>query len=222
MVGNVSFTHRVAFANSDITDFILAFFDVQGNYFVVLAYRYTTILSAQLISFWAIVLVVVVSFIFLKVRYHWSQILGILICIGGMGVLMYSDYRGGSRISGGVTSEVKGNLFMVVSATSYGIANVLEEFLVSKRPLYEVMGQIGFWGIMINGVQAAIFDRTQFVTADWSPKNGGYFTGFTLFLFSFCKSPGPASVRASSDFKQTRSRRYSFAWRPPRSSTSVC
>lgn len=32
--------------------FILAFFDVEGNYFTVLAYRYTTILSAQLINFW--------------------------------------------------------------------------------------------------------------------------------------------------------------------------
>jgi len=50
--------------------FILAFFDVEGNYFVVLAYRYTTILSAQLINFWAIVIVVVISFFFLRVRYH--------------------------------------------------------------------------------------------------------------------------------------------------------
>lgn len=31
---------------------ILAFLDVEGNYFTVLAYRYTTILSAQLINFW--------------------------------------------------------------------------------------------------------------------------------------------------------------------------
>ncbi|OAP53890.1 hypothetical protein AYL99_11912 [Fonsecaea erecta] len=34
---------------------ILAIFDVEGNYFTVLAYRHTTILSAQLVNFWAIV-----------------------------------------------------------------------------------------------------------------------------------------------------------------------
>ena len=47
---------------------ILAFCDVQGNYFTVLAYRYTAILQAQLINIWAIVVVVIISFTFLKVR----------------------------------------------------------------------------------------------------------------------------------------------------------
>ena len=65
--------------------FLFAFCDVQGNYFVVLAYRYTTILSAQLINFWAIVMVVVISLIFLHVRYRITQYAGILICVGGMG-----------------------------------------------------------------------------------------------------------------------------------------
>jgi solute carrier family 35 protein F1/2 len=65
--------------------FILAFMDVEGNYFTVIAYRYTTILSAQLINFWAIVAVVLISFFILGVRYHLTQYLGILICIGGTG-----------------------------------------------------------------------------------------------------------------------------------------
>ncbi|CRK28906.1 hypothetical protein BN1708_018366, partial [Verticillium longisporum] len=58
--------------------FILSFIDVQGNYFTVLAYGYTNILSAQLINFWAIVVVVLLSFFFLKVRYRPFQIVGIL------------------------------------------------------------------------------------------------------------------------------------------------
>src|SRR6478736_463707 len=49
---------------------IMAFLDVEGNYFTVLAYRYTNVLSAQLINFWAIVCVVVISFFLLKVRYR--------------------------------------------------------------------------------------------------------------------------------------------------------
>jgi solute carrier family 35 protein F1/2 len=61
--------------------------DVEGNFFTVLAYRYTTILSAQLIEFWAIVVVVVVSFIFLRVRYRVAQYIGIIICVGTSAVL---------------------------------------------------------------------------------------------------------------------------------------
>ncbi|KAI9696437.1 MAG: hypothetical protein M1836_005715 [Candelina mexicana] len=164
--------------------FILAFFDVEGNYFVVLAYRYTTILSAQLINFWAIVLVVIISFIFLHVRYQWTQVLGILVCMGGMGVLLASDHITGSN-GGNAKSPVKGDLFALLGATFYGCSNVYEEFFVSKRPLYEVVGQLGFWGMLINGTQAGIFDRDSFRTAVWDGKVGGYIVGYTLSLFIF-------------------------------------
>ena len=35
------------------------------------------------------------------------------------------------------------------------IANATEEFFVRKSPLYEVVGQLGMWGTLINGIQAA-------------------------------------------------------------------
>ncbi|KIX02036.1 uncharacterized protein Z518_07975 [Rhinocladiella mackenziei CBS 650.93] len=165
---------------------ILAFFDVEGNYFTVLAYRYTTILSAQLINFWAIVVVVVVSFVILRVRYHWAQVLGIFICIGGMGMLLASDHITGSN-GGDVPAgdQLKGDLFALVGATCYGLCNVYEEWFVSGRPLYEVIGQLGFWATIINGVQAAIFDRHSFRHATWNGKVGGYLTGYTLILTIF-------------------------------------
>ncbi|KAF7196259.1 putative solute carrier family 35 member [Pseudocercospora fuligena] len=164
--------------------FILAFCDVEGNYFTVLAYRYTTILSAQLINFWAIAVVVAVSLIFLKVRYHVLQYIGILICCGGLGMLVASDHITGSN-GGPALDAVKGDLFALVGATFYGLSNVFEEFLVSKRPLYEVIGQLAWWGMFINGVQAAIFDRAAFQSAVWKAKVGGYLTGYTLLLTWF-------------------------------------
>lgn len=167
--------------------FILAFFDVEGNYFTVLAYRYTTILSAQLINFWAIVVVVLISFVILKVRYHWTQIVGILVCIGGVGILFGSDHITQGSGFGGVTGgdQLKGDLFALLGATFYGLSNVFDEFLVSKRPLYEVIGQLGFWGMIIGGVQTGIFDRPSYATAVWNSEVGGYLTGFTLLLTIF-------------------------------------
>ncbi|PGH01986.1 solute carrier family 35, member F1/2 [Blastomyces parvus] len=168
---------------------ILAFCDVEGNYFIVLAYKYTTILSAQLINFWAIVVVVILSFLFLRVRYHWAQILGILVAIGGMGVLFGSDHitsgGGGGGNGPSRSSQIKGDLFALVGASCYGLTNVAEEYLVSKRPMYEVLGQLGLYGMFIIGVQAAIFDRESFATATWNAKVGGYLTGYTLCLFIF-------------------------------------
>jgi len=166
---------------------ILAFFDVIGNYFAVLSYRYTTILSQQLFNFWSIAVVVAVSFLFLKVRYHWAQIIGILIACGGMGVLMAADHKhNGSNVSGGA-NPVKGDIFALIGATAYGLSNVTEEFLVSQRPLYEVVGQLGIWGFIINGVIAAIFDRNQFRDSNWDSDApiGGYIVAFTVCMLVF-------------------------------------
>lgn len=176
--------------------FILAFMDVEGNYFIVLAYRYTTILSAQLINFWAIVVVVVMSLLFLRVRYHLTQYAGILLCIGGMGVLFGSDHITGNN-NYSASDQVKGDLFALLGASFYGLSNCFEEFLVSKRPIYEVVGQLGFWGMLINGVQAGIFDRDSFHHAHWNAKVGGYLTGFTLILSLFY-SLAPLLFRMSS------------------------
>jgi solute carrier family 35 protein F1/2 len=164
--------------------FILSFLDVEGNYFTVLAYYYTNILSAQLINFWAIVCVVILSFTLLRVRYRLVQITGILICCGGMGLLLASDHITGSN--GGTGRDMlKGDLFALLGATLYGISNVFEEWFVSKRPVYEVLSFLGIFGVCINGVQAAIFDRHSFEGATWNGDVAGWLVGYTLCLSIF-------------------------------------
>ncbi|KAL6822785.1 DUF914 domain-containing protein [Trichoderma sp. SZMC 28015] len=163
---------------------IMSFLDVEGNYFTVLAYRYTNLLSAQLLNFWSIVCVVIISFLLLRVRYKLFQVIGILICCGGMGILLASDHITGSNGGPGV-DMVKGDLFGLLGATLYGVSNVFEEWLVSKRPMHHVLAFMGFFGMFINGVQAAIFDRTSFRDAHWDNSVGGWLAGYTLCLFIF-------------------------------------
>ncbi|EED12905.1 DUF914 domain membrane protein [Talaromyces stipitatus ATCC 10500] len=180
------FKHWAQIARSDGWKYILfAFCDVEGNYFIVLAYRYTTILSAQLINFWAIVVVVILSFLTLHVRYHTMQILGISICIGGMGILLASDRITGSTSEGEALDPVKGDLFALLAATFYGFSNVVEEYFVSKRPVYEVIGQLSFWATIINGIQAFTLDRSSFETATWNRPVLLYLLGYTICLASF-------------------------------------
>jgi solute carrier family 35, member F1/2 len=50
---------------------------------------------------------------------------------------------------------------------------------VRKRPLYEVVGQLGMWGTIINGVQASIIEHNGMKKATWSGRNS------LLFHFSF-------------------------------------
>ncbi|KAL2134592.1 hypothetical protein VTI74DRAFT_11415 [Chaetomium olivicolor] len=176
--------------------FILSFLDVEGNYFTVLAYGYTNILSAQLINFWSIVCVVTLSFLVLRVRYRWLQIAGILICCGGMGVLLASDHITGAN-GGDAKDMLKGDLFALLGATLYGVSNVFEEWFVSKRPVYEVLSFLGIFGMCINGVQAAIFDRHSFEGATWNDQVAGWLVGYTLCLCLFY-SMAPLVLRMGS------------------------
>jgi solute carrier family 35 protein F1/2 len=101
-----------------------------------------------------------------------------------MGILIASDHITGAN-GGTASNAVKGDLFALAGATCYGLSNVLEEFLVSKRPMYEVIGMLGMFGTIINGITMAAFDRGSFAGSVWEPKVGGYLTGYTLILFLF-------------------------------------
>ena len=51
-------------------------------------------------------------------------------------------------------------------------ANATEEFFVRRSPLYEVVGQLGMWGVLINGIQAAGLEHKAMTTASWNGATG--------------------------------------------------
>jgi hypothetical protein len=48
------------------------------------------------------------------------------------------------------------------------LANATEEFFVRRSPLYEVVGQLGMWGTLINGIQAAGLEHKAMTQASWN------------------------------------------------------
>lgn len=178
---------------------LLGLLDVEGNYFTVLAYRYTNLLSAQLLNFWSIVCVVALSFALLRVRYQPAQLAGILAACAGMGLLLASDHLTGSDDGGGgPTDPVRGDLFGLLGATFYGLSNVFEEWFVSRRPVYEVLAFLGLVGACVNGVQCAVLERAAVArAADWPPAAAGYVAGYSLALTLFY-SLAPLLLRMAS------------------------
>ena len=65
------------------------------------------------------------------------------------------------------------------------LANATEEFFVRKSPLYEVVGQLGMWGMIINGIQAAGLEHNDMRTATWDGFNSEFLFAppFLSFLF---------------------------------------
>ena len=98
--------------------------------------------------------------------------------------MLASDHIQGTNGGNGV-NELKGDLFGLLGATLYGVSNVFEEWFVSRRPMYEVLGMLGIFGVIITGVQCAIFDRADFSSSTWDPAVAGWIIGYTLVLFTF-------------------------------------
>ncbi len=68
---NVASPHRT----NTSADIILAACDVEGNFLVVKAYQYTTLLSCMLLDAWAIPVCLLFSWLYMRPKYHWTQIL---------------------------------------------------------------------------------------------------------------------------------------------------
>ncbi|KAF7729715.1 hypothetical protein EC973_003793 [Apophysomyces ossiformis] len=162
--------------------FILGFIDVEGNYFVVKSFQYTSMLSAMLLDCWSTPVCMILSYIFLKVRYRWVQYVGVFIALCGLGMLVGSDVMTGKNYA--ATDPVKGDLFCILGATLYGLSNVGEEFMARKHPLYEVIGMFTFFATFINLVQIAILERSELATFNNNPEAIGMIVVYTVCMFT--------------------------------------
>ncbi|TFK26183.1 DUF914 domain membrane protein [Coprinopsis marcescibilis] len=160
--------------------FILAACDVEANFLVIKAYQYTDLLSCMLLDAWAIPVCLFFSWLYMRVKYHWTQFFGVAICIAGLGLLVVSDVvtnKGWDPIARG-----KGDAFMIAGATLYGFSNATEEFFVRKRPLYEVVGQLGMWAFLINGVQSSALEWKAMTEVPWTGDIIGLLFAFTIAM----------------------------------------
>lgn len=160
---------------------ILAACDVEGNFLVVEAYQYTDLLSCMLLEAWSIPVCMFFSYVHMRTRFHWTQILGVVICMAGLGLLVASDQITNKNRT--ALNKSKGDIFMIIGATLYGFTNATEEFLVRQSPLYEVLGQLGMWGMIINGVQASILEHKKMRVSPWNGANITLLFAYTVAMF---------------------------------------
>lgn len=162
--------------------FLISLCDVEANYLVVKAYQYTNLTSIQVLDCFSLVSVLVLSWIFLKVRYQFVHYSGVLICLAGITCLVIADYFG-SRYYGPGKNQAIGDVLVLCGAIMYGISNVAEEFVVKNFSRVEFLGMIGLFGSFISAIQMMILERNQLSAIEWDYKIVLYFIGFGLCLF---------------------------------------
>ncbi|WZZ05369.1 hypothetical protein YC2023_091290 [Brassica napus] len=117
--------------------FLLALVDVEGNFLVVKAFQNTSMTSVMLLDCWAIPCVLVLTWVFLKTRYSLMKISGVVVCILGVVMVVFSDVHAGDR-SGG-KNPVKGDFLVIAAATLYSFSNTSERLFLDliHRSIFE-------------------------------------------------------------------------------------
>lgn len=62
-----------------------------------MAYQYTSMTSVMLLDCWSIPSVMVLTWFFLKTKYRFRKITGVIVCIAGLVLVVFSDVHAGDR-----------------------------------------------------------------------------------------------------------------------------
>lgn len=92
------------------------------------AYQYTSLTSVMLLDCWTIPCVMLLTWLFLKTKYRFRKIAGVVVCVAGLVMVIFSDVHAGDR-SGNETG-----LFMLSHCViPYPLTWSLKHFTISIR-----------------------------------------------------------------------------------------
>lgn len=156
----------------------LALFDVEANYLVVKAYQYTTITSAMLLDSFTIPCVTLLTLFFLGTKYNLRHLAGIVFCLAGNVVAVYSDIRAGTS-----TNPLIGDILCIAGAILYSLSNVGAEKYLKEVSQVEYLTFLGFWGTLISLLQIMILERNELFSLSLTWASGGLLAAFAACMF---------------------------------------
>ncbi|ETI50856.1 hypothetical protein F441_05692 [Phytophthora nicotianae CJ01A1] len=163
---------------------LLAFADVEGNFLVVCAYKYTSISSVMLLDCFTIPVVMLLSTVFLRAKYTRSHFVGVLFCLVGISVLVISDVIRDQETMSWDVSALYGDFLCLFGSAVYACSNVGQEYLVKKENRrMEFLSLVGLFGFLISSIQAVYFEGDVVRAVDWTWLSALCLLGYIITLF---------------------------------------
>jgi len=165
------------FSRTGLLCLFLAGSDFLATYLTVTAYQYTSLVSIQLLDCMTIPTIMLLSWLFLKQRYKLGQYGAVLVCFGGVGLMLFEDTG---------TQSVKGDVLCTIGAVLYGINNVCVEWVARDIGTYGYLGTYCWFAFVISGVQMVVVEREEIRSIPWNDMNIYLIViAFVIFLFVF-------------------------------------
>lgn len=169
---------------------LIAFLDVEANYFTFLAFRYTTLNSVSIFDALAIPSAMICSRLLLRVSYSSIHYYGALICMLGVILNVIRDYTDSSsdensRMKQEYPHQLLGDAIAIIGGLLHGFRDVMTEYAVKQLQknqqdeipkqqqqqeetqqhethvdTNEYLGMIGVFGVLISIIQCLLLERT--------------------------------------------------------------
>ena len=138
---------------------LMAFLDVEANYFIILAYRYTTLTSISILDALAIPSAMICSILILRRRYTQIHVIGVLVSILGMTINVMHDYEMDNDDNDSIPFKVKGDVLAILGAILYGLNDTLTERIVKMHNgSQEYLAMLGIIAFGICCIQSLILE----------------------------------------------------------------
>jgi len=140
---------------------IVALLDVEANIAVTTAYFYTSITSIMLLDCFSIPCTMALSWYFLNAKYSYYHVGGVVICILGLGLTVYSDILQAQGSNSDNESEnegdsgntykhsLYGDILCLLGSVMYSCSNVFQEIMVKNSHRTEYLSYMGLYGVLI-------------------------------------------------------------------------
>ncbi|KAM9319826.1 solute carrier family 35 member F2-like [Gastrophryne carolinensis] len=162
--------------------FLVAMAEVEGSYFIVKAFQYTTFTSIQLLRCIGIPALMVLSWFILRAKYKLVHYVAVLLCLLGVGIMVYADVLSG-RDNGQANNMLIGDTLVIVGVCLFAVSDVCQEYVVKNLGCLEFLGMLGLFGSFISGIQLMAVESTAISSIVWNWKIGLLFASYTVCLF---------------------------------------
>ncbi len=150
---------------------LLAFLDVQANYFVILSFRYTTLINTNLLTSISIVSVMTSSKIIMKKIFQLPHFIGISLVLLGSSFIVSSDFNDNDTITTTIqhhefdnmnnNQHIQGDVFAIIAALLFGFNDTLAEYCICNATINEYLAMMGLFGFVFSMSESIIFESQQ-------------------------------------------------------------
>ncbi|XP_043253214.1 solute carrier family 35 member F2-like isoform X2 [Colletes gigas] len=147
---------------------LLALIDVEACTLVTYSHQFTSLASIQLLDCVAIPVALALSCLVLGVRYRMVHIVGVSVCLMGVGCLVWAGIDDNKDPASTGKNQLVGDMLCLGGAVLFSVTTVLQELAVKTVDIIEYLGMIGFFGMILSCLQTAVLESLKLESFHWN------------------------------------------------------